>query len=240
MRQAQYGAQASAAYDLLFADPTSTERTVAELSGLVTGRDVLELGVGTGRIAAPLAPLVRSLVGTDNSSHMLDVFRGKGIPGNVTVLEHDFRDPLPGAATFDVAYSTLGSLACCASRAELVTALSHVRESLRPQGILCFEFYSRNTYLELIDRSGGRSFGGTTVDGGVFEVALSHDGATLTSTTTVRVVEESVTFTERVLLLSTKDVEASMAEAGFVVRETREEQNGPFDWYVGTVTERRK
>lgn len=67
---------AAAAYTL--GDPALARAATAEIvawldgNGLLgPGRDVLDLGCGTGRLAAALAPLVRSVLGVDISGQMI-------------------------------------------------------------------------------------------------------------------------------------------------------------------------
>jgi len=231
MSDIQYGSAVSSVYDILLSDPIPARDTLAFLRDKVAGRDVLELGVGTGRIAEPLAPLVNTLTGVDNSPHMLDTFRKKGVPGNITLVEADFRTPLPGDGGFDVAYSTLGSLACCRDRAELISALDVAAGRLRPGGLLCVEYYSADTYRLMLQAS---PFASRTAGGHPFEIRLALDPVRtiLTSATTVSVHGESVSFAEDVLLLEADEVERCLTDAGFTAVESLREPGRPFDWYV--------
>ncbi|MFG3258210.1 class I SAM-dependent DNA methyltransferase [Streptomyces sp. NPDC048172] len=238
MSDVQYGSAVSSVYDILLSDPIPARDTVDFLRDRVAGKDVLELGVGTGRIAEPLAPLVRSLTGVDNSPHMLEGFRHKGVPGNVTLVEADFRAPvpvpLPTGDRFDAAYSTLGSLACCRDRDELRTALRGAAGRLRPGGVLCLEYYSADTYRLMLQAS---PFASRTAEGHPFEIRLALDPVrtVLTSATTISVHGEKVDFAEDVLLLEADEVERCLTEAGFAAVETLRQPGQPFDWYVAHV-----
>jgi len=60
-----YGERIAEVYDDLFHPPTSAEDTVEFLAGLAGGGPALELAIGTGRIALPLAARAsRSTVST--------------------------------------------------------------------------------------------------------------------------------------------------------------------------------
>jgi len=61
----------------------------------VDGRDVLELGCGTGKNTIWLAEHARSTIALDASSRMLSVARGRISSPNVRFLQHDIRAPLP-------------------------------------------------------------------------------------------------------------------------------------------------
>jgi SAM-dependent methyltransferase len=73
--------RAAGYYDATRGFPPGAETRVAallaEAGGLGPASRVLELGVGTGRIALPLAPLVAEVVGVDLSREMLGRLAGK-------------------------------------------------------------------------------------------------------------------------------------------------------------------
>ncbi len=65
-----------------------TPITVSYLAELAAGRDVLEFGVGSGRLAIPLAKVAKSVVGIDISHQALQSM-GDDLPTNLTVVESD-------------------------------------------------------------------------------------------------------------------------------------------------------
>ena len=117
-----YGDGFADVYDEWYADITDVDATTATLAELATGGRVLELGVGTGRLAAPLAHRGLDVTGVDTSTAMLDRLRGKPGGDDVHVVVGDMVDGLPDGP-FDlvfVAYNTFFSLltparqqACC-------------------------------------------------------------------------------------------------------------------------------
>ncbi len=76
-RASDYGDTFAHLYDSWYSEVSDVAGSVAALSGLAAGRRVLELGVGTGRIALPLAQTGLSVVGLDASQAMLAQCRAK-------------------------------------------------------------------------------------------------------------------------------------------------------------------
>ncbi|RII13761.1 hypothetical protein DSC45_22670 [Streptomyces sp. YIM 130001] len=229
----QYGPEVASVYDTMIGAAMPTESTVEILRPVVTGKDVLEVGVGTGRIAGPVAPLTRSFTGIDNSPDMLAVLRSKNLGADhVTFLQADFRSPFATDRSFDVAYSTMGSLACVGSRAELVTALEHIAERLRPGSPLWLEYYARDIYLNL---AAAGQFSAADPEGREVEFTVRLDEATEVLTMGTRLASEpgrQVEFDESVLLLPVEDVEKCLAEAGFTEVRFLSGQGMPYDWFT--------
>ncbi|MFJ6727125.1 class I SAM-dependent methyltransferase [Streptomyces sp. NPDC091281] len=88
-----YGRQFADFYDRLFPPGDLTAKWLAALHP-GDGTPTLELGVGTGRVALPLAGLVGEVVGVDSSPEMLDVLRAElaRAPRPVTSVRGDIRD----------------------------------------------------------------------------------------------------------------------------------------------------
>ncbi|MEP7001827.1 MAG: class I SAM-dependent methyltransferase, partial [bacterium] len=63
----------------------------------VSGRDVLELGCGTGKNTIWLASKARALVAMDFSSGMLDAARRRAQAANTRFVQHDVRETWPVA-----------------------------------------------------------------------------------------------------------------------------------------------
>lgn len=93
----------------------SLVRLVAEETGMRDGdgpAKALELGVGTGRVAIPLADTGFDVTGVDTSSAMLDRLRSADPAGRVGVVHGDMVDDLPAGpfAVALVAYNTVFNL----------------------------------------------------------------------------------------------------------------------------------
>ena len=81
-----YGDSFADVYDDWYADVSDIDATVAAVARLADGGAVLELGVGTGRLALPLAATGTPVVGIDASQAMLDLLAAKPDATTVTSL----------------------------------------------------------------------------------------------------------------------------------------------------------
>src|SRR5512144_930860 len=88
---ATYGDRIAEAYDsLIQISPQATAAAVEALARLAGSGPALELGVGTGRIAIPLAARGITVHGLDGSQAMLDKLRSKPGGDKVVVTRADF------------------------------------------------------------------------------------------------------------------------------------------------------
>jgi SAM-dependent methyltransferase len=135
-----YGDGMADVYDDWYADISDVDATVAALVTLAGGGAVLELGVGTGRLALPLAERGVEVHGIDASDAMLRVMAAK--PGGFAVqaVAGDMVDDLP-AGPFSlafVAYNTFFNLLS----AERQQACFHaVAARLAPGGAFAIEAF---------------------------------------------------------------------------------------------------
>jgi SAM-dependent methyltransferase len=109
---ASYGDAFADVYDDWYRDLGDLDTVVGFLAGLARGGRVLELGVGTGRLAVPLRAHVASIVGIDSSKKMLDRLASNDPLGTVIGVLGDMVDDLPDER-FDVvvgAYNTVFNL----------------------------------------------------------------------------------------------------------------------------------
>ncbi len=125
-------------YDRTRGFPPGVEREVAALITRVGGfgqsSRVLEIGVGTGRIALPLAQHVRMVVGVDLSRPMMDQLRAKQGARKVYVAQGDSaRLPL-AAGCLDGALGVHVFHLIAAWRG----ALAEIARVLRPEGVLIY------------------------------------------------------------------------------------------------------
>ena len=87
-----YGERIAEVYDDLFHPPTSSVETVEFLAALATDGPVLELAIGTGRIALPLAAKGIEVHGIDASEAMIAQLRAKPGGEDIPVTIGDFAD----------------------------------------------------------------------------------------------------------------------------------------------------
>ena len=105
-----------------------------------SGGPVLELGVGSGRVAVPTALAGVRVVGVDSSPAMLELARRRAKPHNVDLrlLEADMR-ALPDLGTFALVTIPFRALLHLASDEERRGLLTAVRDRLEPGGLLAFD-----------------------------------------------------------------------------------------------------
>ncbi|MDX6506418.1 MAG: hypothetical protein QOG06_1062 [Gaiellaceae bacterium] len=109
------------------------------------GGPVLELGVGTGRIAVPIAAAGVHVVGVDTSAGMLEVARERaelaGAAALVDLRQGDMRDP-PIEGAFALVAIPFRSLLHMESDSDRRSALQAVRERLAPAGRFVFDVFT--------------------------------------------------------------------------------------------------
>lgn len=109
-----YGRAFADVYDDWYTGVSDIDATVSRLVELAGPGPVLELGVGTGRLAIPLAERACHLtvVGIDSSDAMLDRLRARPRPPTLSVIRGDMVDDLPDGpfALVFVAYNTIFNL----------------------------------------------------------------------------------------------------------------------------------
>ena len=106
------------------------------------GKEVLDLGVGTGRTTRYLEPLVARYVGVDYSQVMVDKARAKW-PG-LDLRHQDMRDlsPFPGQS-FDFVLASV-NLVDAVSHNDRLTVFREVHRVLRADGIFMSMSHNRN------------------------------------------------------------------------------------------------
>jgi SAM-dependent methyltransferase len=109
---ATYGDRIADAYDELPTHPHDADAAVTCLAELSAGGPALELGIGTGRLALPLAGRGFAVSGIDASEAMVAKLRAKPGGGDIPVAVGDFADvDVDGRfGLIFVAYSTFFAL----------------------------------------------------------------------------------------------------------------------------------
>jgi SAM-dependent methyltransferase len=129
---------------------------VAEARRSGSGR-VVELGVGTGRIAVPIACDGITVVGVDHSQRMLEICRERaelaGVSNLLDLRLGDFREP-PVRERFGLVLCPFRSYLHLRTDGDRLRALRAARELLEPGGRLVFDVFapSRADIAETHDR----------------------------------------------------------------------------------------
>ena len=87
-----YGRALAAEYDSLYEAVPETAEAVALLAELADGGGILEMGIGTGRLALPLRARGIPVAGIEGSPEMLAELRAKPGGADVPVVVGDFAD----------------------------------------------------------------------------------------------------------------------------------------------------
>jgi len=116
-------------------DPTSAVEALAELAG--TGK-ALELGIGTGRVALPLAARGVAVHGIDASQAMIDRMRAKPGGTAIPVTLGDFTD-VAVDGEYAVIYIVFNTFYGLPTQTAQVACLRNVAARLAPGGVFVFE-----------------------------------------------------------------------------------------------------
>lgn len=123
-----YGRAFADVYDDWYGGISDVATTVADLVDLADGGPVLELGVGTGRLAIPVAERLGGIttIGIDSSRDMLQRLLDRPRPANLEVVHGDMVDDLPTGpfSLAFVAYNTFFNLTTAARQAACFGAVA--------------------------------------------------------------------------------------------------------------------
>lgn len=135
-----YGEAFADVYDDWYGEVSDVAATVAMVQRLARGGPVLELGVGTGRLAIPLARAGLQVHGVDASAPMIERLRAKPHGDRVQCVIGDMIDDAPVGpfALVLVAYNTFFNLPTSQRQHR---AMAQMAERLNPDGHLVIEAF---------------------------------------------------------------------------------------------------
>ncbi|HEY6804556.1 MAG TPA: class I SAM-dependent methyltransferase [Pyrinomonadaceae bacterium] len=133
-----YGKHAAPVYDDWH--NTIEPQFIDRLTELVGQGSALELGIGTGRIALPLAERGIKVDGIDISQPMLDQLKAKPGAENINLHLGGFAD-FDLQAKFDLAYVVFNTLFMLTSQAEQVRCFKSVAKHLTDRGSFVLEAF---------------------------------------------------------------------------------------------------
>lgn len=213
----RYGDSVADLYDELFSPSTNVEAEVKFLRELAGDGNVLELGIGTGRVAIPLAAQGVKVTGVDSSTAMIAKLRAK--PGSEGIVVHhgDFAE-VQYDGTFSLAYVVVNTFFAVPSRNQQLACFRNVRKHLSAGGKFLIEAYVPDT--SVFTRGQGWFVHDVTPDAVVIE-ASRHDPIEQTVRTQMIVIKEASTrlipIWSRYVYPSELDLMANLA--GFKLRD---------------------
>jgi SAM-dependent methyltransferase len=183
---AAYGVRLADDYDAIYGGVFDTEGAVDLLFDLAAGGRVLEFGVGTGRIALPLAQRSLDVWGVDGSSSMLERLREKPGGEKVTTVCGDFASA-SADGKFDLVLLLVNTIYAMPTQDDQVTCFANAARHLAPGGRFVIEAWvpdpPRGDGLGLRARRLGRGFAGLVIE--------DHDAARQKLSTTQIVISET-------------------------------------------------
>lgn len=137
---ATYGDRIADIYDDLYQEMFDVEGAVELLAGLAGPGPALELAIGTGRIALPLAERGVEVHGIDISEAMVAKLRAKPGGAEIPVEMGDFAD-VPVEGEFTLVYLVFNTLFALTTQEDQIRCFANVAEHLRPGGTFVVECF---------------------------------------------------------------------------------------------------
>jgi SAM-dependent methyltransferase len=137
-QQDTYGERIADFYDRWHPD-LDTGSAVDLLAELAGPGPVLELGIGTGRIALPLSERGVQVDGIDSSPAMLERLRAKDKAGNISARVGDFADVDADRGDYRLIYVTFNTFWMLLSQEDQVRCFANTAKRLAPDGVFVLE-----------------------------------------------------------------------------------------------------
>jgi SAM-dependent methyltransferase len=168
---AEYGDRIADVYDEWHGQRDPVGPVVEFLAARAGAGPALELGIGTGRIALPLAARGIQVDGIDASARMVEQLRAKPGGAGLAVVTSDFTDvPAPGGP-YRLVYVVFNTFFALLTQEDQVRCFAQVAARLRPGGTFVIEAFVPD--LTLYDQGQQR----LRVDG--FDQGVTRLSATL-------------------------------------------------------------
>jgi len=156
-----YGEKLAGIYDdwivQLQDDAEEAVAFLAKLAGDTAPQPLLlELGVGTGRIALPLSASGLAVTGVDASEQMLDRLRAKPGSDKISLVVGDF-SALGDIGSFDVVFAVFNTFLSLTSQDAQVACFASAAEQLAPGGAFVLQMFVPDVArFEMAQQSGQR------------------------------------------------------------------------------------
>ena len=128
-----YGGALADEYDDLYEGEFDTDGAVAKLAELAAGGPLLELGIGTGRLALPLVAMGIEVHGVDASPEMVDRLHAKPGGERIPVVVGDFADADAGR-DFAIVVLAVNTIYALPDQQSQVRTFANAARHLRPGG----------------------------------------------------------------------------------------------------------
>lgn len=133
-----YGERVAGVYDEWYADVNP--QLLITLAELAHGGPALELGIGTGRIALPLAAKGVEVHGIDAAESMISRLRAKPGGDRITVTQGNFAE-VPVEGKFSLVYIVFNTFFALTSQEEQVQCFRNAAARLAPGGCFLIEAF---------------------------------------------------------------------------------------------------
>ncbi len=176
----EYGSNIAEDYDTIYAGAFDTQAAVDRLAELADGGPVLELGVGTGRLALPLVDRGLAVHGVDGSEQMLQLLREKPGGDRVHATLGDFSEVrLQPPAQFALVVLAVNTIFALADQEAQLRCFATAQHHLRPNGRFVVEAWIPENL------PAGQSLRPRTLSPGFIGLVVAdHDPSTQTVSTT--------------------------------------------------------
>jgi SAM-dependent methyltransferase len=138
-----YGDRIADIYDSWYEGRWDTSGAVDLLAGLAGSGPVLELGIGTGRLALPLAEQGVEVHGIDTSARMVAKLHEKPGGADIPILIGDFAD-VGVDGPFTLVYVAVTTFFGLPTQEEQVRCFRNVADQLKPGGAFVIEAFVPN------------------------------------------------------------------------------------------------
>ncbi|HXM58743.1 MAG TPA: class I SAM-dependent methyltransferase [Candidatus Dormibacteraeota bacterium] len=137
---ATYGDRIVSLYDTWYAEEPDTEGTVDALTQLAGRGPVLELGIGTGRVAIPLVERGVEVHGIEASERMVERLRDKSFGGDIPVTIGDFQH-VERDESYSLVFCVFSTFFCLPSQEAQLRCFANVARRLQPDGLFVVEAF---------------------------------------------------------------------------------------------------
>jgi SAM-dependent methyltransferase len=175
-----YGASWAPDYDEIFA--TVTGAMIERMVEFGSGGRVLELAIGTGRVAFPLVERGVDLTGIDISREMVERLRTKPGGDRIPVVMGDFSE-VPVEGNFRLVYLVFNTLFALEDQEAQIRCFANVAAHLEPGG----RFVTETFFPDLTRFDRGQRFGALAVEVDEVQVEASRHDRTRQSINTQRI-----------------------------------------------------